>query len=170
MVLANGTLQIVAYNGTDSQVEIPEEINGIAVTSIGEGVFANSDTVTSVVVPSSVTDIAADAFDGSSIVIVADGDSYAASYAEENGIDFEDSSAVYVILGDVNSDGTVNSIDALMALRYSGGLQELSDLQIFTADVDSNGAVNSLDSLAILRYGARTAVSGQIGEEVAYTG
>lgn len=54
--------------------------------------------------------------------------------------------------GDVNSDGTVTAEDALLALRYSVGLDKLDDDQIAAADINGDGTVNAEDCLAILRY------------------
>ena len=54
--------------------------------------------------------------------------------------------------GDINGDGAIDSLDALMALRYSVGLETLSEAQIFQADVTKDGAVDSFDALDILRY------------------
>lgn len=36
---ADGTLEIIEYTGTDKAVIIPSEIDGAAVTSIGDGAF-----------------------------------------------------------------------------------------------------------------------------------
>ena len=40
-----GTVEITKYNGTDEVVEIPGEINGAAVTSIGEKAFVDCETL-----------------------------------------------------------------------------------------------------------------------------
>ena len=57
------------------------------------------------------------------------------------------------LYGDVNGDGAVNAIDAMLALRASVGAVELSAEQKIVADVDGNGSVNSTDAVTILRYG-----------------
>lgn len=54
--------------------------------------------------------------------------------------------------GDVNGDGQINSSDALMVLRSSVGVVELSKNEKLAADVDANGAINSTDALLILKY------------------
>ena len=53
--------------------------------------------------------------------------------------------------GDVNSDGSVDSSDALLVLRYSLGIIAPSALELSLADMDANGVVNSADALIILR-------------------
>ena len=60
--------------------------------------------------------------------------------------------AEYVLMGDANSDGHVDSSDALLALRKSLGMLNLGDAACFAADVNSDGTVNSSDALLILRY------------------
>ncbi len=53
--------------------------------------------------------------------------------------------------GDVNGDGATNQIDALLVLRYSMGLIDLTAEQLGRADIDGNDLVNSTDALTILR-------------------
>lgn len=53
--------------------------------------------------------------------------------------------------GDATGDGKVNYEDALLALRYSIGLEELSDEMAAIADVTGDGKVNYEDALKILR-------------------
>jgi hypothetical protein len=61
------TITITLYNGTDTVVTIPTNINGLTVTSIGNGecVFAETglSSQTSITIPSSVTSIGLAAFD-----------------------------------------------------------------------------------------------------------
>lgn len=52
---------IKKYNGNDAVVNIPSEINGTPVTTIGNAAFRDS-SVTSVTIPASVTEIGANAF------------------------------------------------------------------------------------------------------------
>ncbi len=57
-----------------------------------------------------------------------------------------------VKLGDPTGDGTINSNDALMILRFAVGSLALSDEEIAAADVNKDGRVDSADALLILRY------------------
>lgn len=52
---------IKKYNGNDAVVNIPSEINGTSVTTIGNAAFRDS-SVTSVTIPASVTEIGSNAF------------------------------------------------------------------------------------------------------------
>ncbi|MBQ2704610.1 MAG: leucine-rich repeat domain-containing protein [Clostridia bacterium] len=60
-VLPDGTVEITNYIGNDTQIVIPETINGMKVTSIGEYAFYFCD-IASVVVHSGVTSIGKNAF------------------------------------------------------------------------------------------------------------
>jgi hypothetical protein len=56
------------------------------------------------------------------------------------------------MLGDVNNDGKVNPIDAMLVLRYYTGKITAADLDLSVADVDGNGKYNPVDAMLILRY------------------
>jgi PKD repeat protein len=61
----NGTLTIIGYTNTDSggALTIASSANGLPVTGIGAFVFANFTTLTSVLIPGSVTNIGQEAFE-----------------------------------------------------------------------------------------------------------
>lgn len=52
--------------------------------------------------------------------------------------------------GDVNGDGTVDAVDALLAMQSSVGLADLTADQKKRADMDGDGNVDSVDALDIL--------------------
>ncbi len=56
-VLDDGTVEITFYSGSDLESDIPETINGKMVTSIGEGAFADCDSLRNVTIPESVKNI-----------------------------------------------------------------------------------------------------------------
>lgn len=56
------------------------------------------------------------------------------------------------LLGDVDMDGCINGIDALMVLRKAMGIIELTENQCRLADVDFNGEVTVNDAVRILRH------------------
>ncbi|MDR0832461.1 MAG: leucine-rich repeat protein [Bacillales bacterium] len=67
---------IFQYIGIDTEIDIPAIFNGKAVTSIGDGAFANCSSITSIVIPNSVIDIGIGAFWGcSSLTTVTIGNS-----------------------------------------------------------------------------------------------
>lgn len=62
IVEADGNVTIFAYNGNDTNVVTPEEIEGKTVVGIHTFAFMNHNTLTSVTIPDSVTTIAPSAF------------------------------------------------------------------------------------------------------------
>ena len=55
------------------------------------------------------------------------------------------------ILGDVDGDGEVTIADALLALRYCMGVQDLTDAQLAVADINGDGEVSLDDAILLLR-------------------
>jgi len=68
--------------------------------------------------------------------------------------------AVY-FKGDLNYDGYINSVDALLALRGAKGLLTLSDNQIWCADLDGNGLTEA-DAEGILRIAMGLITKGDV--------
>lgn len=60
--------------------------------------------------------------------------------------------------GDINGDGKVNQLDAVMVYAYHNGKRTLTDAQLKAADVNGDGSVNHLDATLIYAYhnGKRT--------------
>ena len=56
------------------------------------------------------------------------------------------------LLGDADSNGVVNAIDAMYVLQYYTGANDGSALNLDVCDVDGNGVVNALDAMFILQY------------------
>lgn len=55
------------------------------------------------------------------------------------------------MMGDVDRDGKVNAVDALLTLRYAVDKEDLYEEQIQLADLDGNQTINAVDALMILR-------------------
>ena len=62
--LEDGSAEIKSYQGEESVIEIPKEIDGKPVTSIGVGAFEGNEFVEKVMVPEGVTSIQKNAFYG----------------------------------------------------------------------------------------------------------
>ncbi|MCX6895469.1 MAG: leucine-rich repeat domain-containing protein [Verrucomicrobia bacterium] len=63
----NGAITITLYTGSGGEVIIPAMTNGLPVTSIGDSVFQNKFSLTSVTIPNSVTNIGNSAFNNSGL-------------------------------------------------------------------------------------------------------
>lgn len=56
----------------------------------------------------------------------------------------------FIVMGDINGDGTVNSIDALLALSHSVGNSNLTGMAYAAADLNGDSVIDSFDALAML--------------------
>ncbi len=56
------------------------------------------------------------------------------------------------IYGDVDGDGQITANDALMILRYTVSMEQLSEQSLIASDVDGDGSTTANDALAVLRY------------------
>lgn len=64
-----------------------------------------------------------------------------------------------VTYGDVNGDGQINVVDAVMVLRTAAGLLELDGSLAEAADVYRDGRIDTKDAVLVLRF-----VTGQVSE------
>lgn len=67
------------------------------------------------------------------------------------------------IVGDVNLDGNVKLIDALLAARHGVKLETLTGMSFAAADVDADGNVTLADAILIQKYVARLNTSSAVG-------
>lgn len=75
-VLSNNTVEIAKYNGNGGNVDIPDTIDGMTVTSIGDLAFQNCKSLVTVTIPDNVRTIGGWSFGGcSSLVSVSIPDS-----------------------------------------------------------------------------------------------
>ena len=56
------------------------------------------------------------------------------------------------MLGDVNNDGKINMLDAILVQKHGIGLTALTDTQLQIADVTGDGNVNIRDAILIQKY------------------
>ncbi len=64
IVYDDDTVEVTGYKGTDKDLVIPSEIEGLPVTSIGEEAFSYCDELTSITIPNTVINIGDGAFMG----------------------------------------------------------------------------------------------------------
>lgn len=58
-------------------------------------------------------------------------------------------------IGDTNFDEAVNSMDALLTLKYVVHIEEFDSEQLARADIDNNGRVDAMDALNILKISVK---------------
>jgi len=63
-IIHNGAITVTGYSGPGGAVTTPNKIDSLPVTAIGDSAFLNFTNLTSVIIPSSVTNIGARAFSG----------------------------------------------------------------------------------------------------------
>ena len=64
VTMSDGTVTITKYNGSSAYVEIPSEIDGKKVATIGSEAFQFNESIVKVMIPSTVVAIGSDAFSG----------------------------------------------------------------------------------------------------------
>ncbi len=64
--IINATGTLIGYTGTGGQITIPESVNGIAITEIGDNAFKDNGNLTGITFPLSITTIGVSAFDNCS--------------------------------------------------------------------------------------------------------
>ena len=63
------------------------------------------------------------------------------------------------LVGDVNADGDINAIDAVMILKISVGLIEITDEKRKDFDFNADGQINSVEALMILRKSIKAPIA-----------
>ncbi len=61
-LLDSGTLEIKGYNGSETELIVPGEIDGKKVTRIGNNAFENRENITSITLPNGIEEIGSEAF------------------------------------------------------------------------------------------------------------
>ncbi len=175
---ADQTASIDSYTGTETELVIPEEINGYKLTAISADAFKDSP-VTSIVLPESVTKIGAGAFAGSklqSITITANeieiaedaftgcGNLTIRCYSASKAYSFAKAHDIAVELldakpdityGDLDGSGNVDANDALLILKIAAKLQTPTEEQRIAGDVNNSGSVDANDALDVLEKAAQ---------------
>lgn len=127
--------------------------------TVAESAFSSCKGLTEVSIPSSVKYIGCEAFHNCTSLKNI---SFYGTQAQWNSIEIDDYNSVLLnatvsfAKGDINSDGKINSTDALLVLQSSTGLIKLTSAQVKEADVNGDSKVNSTDALAILRFSTGT--------------
>ena len=133
------------------------------ITSIPYYAFAYSQTLHNVTIPSTVTYIHPDAFEGSdNTVINCYYGSYAYNYAITYGIDYLLLDGVK--LGDVTGDGRVMIDDATAIQRHLASLEILEGVYLKAADTNQDGTVTISDATTLQMFIAEYSIPYPLGE------
>ena len=147
----DGTVTLTRYSGTDTDIVIPQSIDGKMVTSIGWSAFSDCSGLTSISIPEGVTSIGEDAFSlCDNLTIYGTAGSFVETYAKEESIPFViiQSACNY---GDLNNDNKIDSKDILLMKKKLAGY-EVADLNKEACDVNGDGKVTSVDAVLLLKY------------------
>ena len=150
-------------------VEIPAEIAGKPVTSVGRSAFSGCNSLAAVTIPDSVTSIEKSAFSGcNNLTIYGYARSYAQKYAAENNIRFALIGGL--LRGDVDGSGGIDSTDIFYTMLYIANVAVGNDggltlEQIAAADVDGSGKVDSTDVFYMMYYVAPHGVGKDVSWE-----
>lgn len=123
-----------------------------SVGTISDFSFAGCTSLEKVVIPKTVKNISAKAFlNCDKLTIFGYTNSYAQTYAEENGINFValDEKTLY---GDVNLDGKIDINDVTLLQRYIAGESVLTDDAVKVADFNKDRIIDVIDVTAIQTF------------------
>ena len=123
-----------------------------SVGTISDFSFAGCTSLEKVVIPKTVKNISAKAFlNCDKLKIFGYTNSYAQTYAEENGINFValDEKTLY---GDVNLDGKIDINDVTLLQRYIAGESVLTDDAVKAADFNKDRIIDIIDATAIQTF------------------
>ncbi|MFV0365001.1 MAG: leucine-rich repeat protein [Mangrovibacterium sp.] len=124
VTFANGV--VTAYTGTASEVNFPAEFDGVAVTSLGAGAFAN---LTKIAIPASVERIEGDAYTGANAAILE--------------VQFAANSRLVFVGGWAFGKGPASGVQIALPTDYP------TDLVSSTPWVGVNGKYNDKDQIVI---------------------
>ena len=123
-----------------------------SVGTISDFSFAGCTSLEKVVIPKTVKNISDKAFlNCDKLTIFGYTNSYAETYAEENGINFValDKKTLY---GDVNLDGKIDVNDVTLLQRYIAGESVLTDDAVKAADFNKDRIIDVIDATAIQTF------------------
>lgn len=102
-------VEITGYNGEPTEIEIPSEIDGLPVTSIGNYAFSDCRSLEHIIIPKNITNIRLLPFNGCSSLTNIDVDKNNSDYSSVNGVlfDKEQTSLILYPTGNSRTEYTV---------------------------------------------------------------
>lgn len=157
-VSGNGSIGTVKSTGKSPWYEsrnsiVSAEIQD-SVSEISARAFADCSSIEEITIPKSVRSIDDNAFDGSgSVVIKGYKNTEAQEFALRNNFEFvELDESPEKRIGDINYDGAIDILDAVLVQKYSVDKVEFTDEQRYVADVNGDNIIDILDAVLIQKY------------------
>ena len=157
-MLVNKSGELYQVASDREKLTIPSVIDDVKVTNITADAFKKCDNLKELTLFENISFIESGAFnDLESIKLYVKKDSYAHRYAVNKGIDYE---FITYMVGDVYTDGVVNSKDAIRLAQFIAKWKvELSGDEEKAADIITDGYINSKDIIKLNQYIAKWNVS-----------
>ena len=118
-VLGDGTVEITKYNGEAETADIPEEINGMSVTGIGNDAFYYCTNLTSIIIPDSVKNICDSAFFGCTNLAEIKVATKNLNYVSVNGVLYNKKKTILKWFPAGKKDKNYKIIDGVTKIGYS---------------------------------------------------
>ena len=118
-LLKDGTAQIKHYEGSETEIEIPSEIDGHRVTFIGSGAFKGCTSLTSVTIPDSITEIYPFVLDECASLRTINVAANNMNYSSENGILFNKDKTLLIRYPQKKDDKTYTIPDSVTKINSS---------------------------------------------------
>ena len=150
---------------------IPETLDGINVTVIGDNAFAEQNLMTVIGIPYTVTDISSSAFYG---CVSLRAINFAGTIEQWNSINIGTNAIPQGVrinylgemVGDLDNDGQIAATDLACIINQILVGEELTEVQKYLYDTNADGIVNLVDLVRLKKYlVGKTAV---LGHETAY--
>ena len=128
------------------------------VTSIGDNAFAACENLTEVEIPKTVTAIGDNVFTGcealETVTYTGTEEQWAEITRGEGNEMLENAEVVTkdVVLGDINGDGNIDSIDLTMLYDCAMGWLQLTEAQMTNGDIDGDFAISGTDIAILYDY------------------
>ena len=157
--LSEGTYQVVGYTGNLTVLVIPEAVDGIPVTAVKAGAFAENSVLKTVYLPASVLVVGEGVFVGcTALSEILCGRAFAPASWHENWAwgsggtiswSQEPPASKKILYGDVNGDGKISAIDYGLLKRYVLQTYQLTPEGLLAADASGDGKISALDYVRV---------------------